>query len=595
MKKTLIALLAVIAVSSCTKDGLFGGSSVSATITEEYIDCSNALYWGEGATFGLFEGSTANRKYIISSGAKSRKGKFKPDGGGSKGASISGSVALAPYDGNSTVSMADGVAAIRTTVPATQTFTTAGYFDAGVCPLVAVSDKKTGSLDFFAPLGGISVKLTGEVCISKVEVTAKGGETINGTMSVVADKYGVRSVEMTGGTSTIVLDCNNIQLTRVAKDFVVFVPYQTYSEGFSVKITSSDGALNVIDVDGPEKVAKARVLNISRQQFVLYQDLNASGSERANCYMVTSGGGYYFDATVKGNGSAGIHPTFKDQSATLSPTGARLVWEEVTGLVTGVSCEKGKIYFACSGRDGNAVIAATDAGGNVIWSWNIWSTIQPSDIACDDWVFMDRNLGARSADDHGLYFQWGRKDPFSSTIAFDNAKGEGKYHPVEGGPSDNEPVKNTVEYAVAHPETYIRASSRNSDWLLDAPQRYLWGVNFEEQSLIAKAPMKTIYDPCPTGYSVATPKAYGAGLSGGATNNGSYITLFGGKLSLPAGGFIYTGGHGWYGQGSWAGVWSCSTSWGNTENAFRLNSTNDAYDNYDRATGHPVRCIRFNE
>lgn len=595
MKKTLIALLVVIVALSCTKDGLFGGSSVSATITEEYIDGSNALYWGESATFGLFEGSTANRKYIISSGAESRKGKFKPDGGDTEGASINGSVALAPYDGNSTVSMADGVATIRTTVPATQTFTTAGYFDVGICPLVAVSDKKTRSLNFFAPLGGISVKLTGEVSISKVEVTAKGGEIINGTMSVIADKYGVRSVEMTGGTSTTVLDCNNIQLTRVAKDFVLFVPYQTYSDGFSVKITSSDGALNIIDVDGPKKVAKARVLNISRQQFVIYEDLNASSSERANCYMVTSSGGYYFDATVKGNGSAGIHPTFKDQSAILSPTGARLVWEEVTGLVTGVSCDKGKIYFACSGKDGNAVIAATDADGDVIWSWNIWSTIQPSDIACDDWVFMDRNLGAKSTDDHGLYFQWGRKDPFSSIIAFDEGKGDGKYHPVEGGPSDNESVKNTVEYAVAHPETYIRASSRNSDWLLDAPQRYLWGVNFEEQSLIAKAPMKTVYDPCPAGYSVATPKAYSAGLSGGATNDGSYITLFGGKLNLPAGGFIYTGGYGWYGQGNWSGVWSCSTSWGNTENAFRLNSTNDAYDNYDRATGHPVRCIRFNE
>ena len=69
---------------------------------------------------------------------------------------------------------------------------------------------------------------------------------------------------------------------------------------------------------GPKKITKARVLNISRQQFVLYSDINEDETERANCYMITSGGGYYFDATVKGNGQAGIHPTFKDQSATLS-------------------------------------------------------------------------------------------------------------------------------------------------------------------------------------------------------------------------------------------------------------------------------------
>ncbi len=37
---------------SCTKDGgLFGKGSVKAKIVEEYMDGSNALYWGEGATF----------------------------------------------------------------------------------------------------------------------------------------------------------------------------------------------------------------------------------------------------------------------------------------------------------------------------------------------------------------------------------------------------------------------------------------------------------------------------------------------------------------------------------------------------------------
>ena len=49
---------------SCTKDGgLFGKGSVKAKIVEEYMDGSNALYWGEGATFGLFNSSKANEKY----------------------------------------------------------------------------------------------------------------------------------------------------------------------------------------------------------------------------------------------------------------------------------------------------------------------------------------------------------------------------------------------------------------------------------------------------------------------------------------------------------------------------------------------------
>lgn len=583
---------------SCSKDGgIFGKGSVKATIEEEYMDGSNALYWGDGATFGLFKGTTANEEYRLSSGSSSRKGRFKSDGGETKGNSIDGSVAVSPYNSGATVSTEAGVATIRTFVPSTITFSHAGVYDAGVCPLVAVSsDRKCDNFSFVAPLGGVSLKLTGEVAITKVEITAKGGEIINGDLTINADVDGVKSIEMTGGTSTTTIECGEgIQLTQVAKDFVIFLPYGTYNEGFSIKVQSADGALNFIDVAGPKKITKARVLNISRQQFVIYSDLNENSTERANCYMVTSGGGYFFDATIKGNGSAGIHKTFKDQSAELSPAGAKLLWEEVSGLVTGVSYENGKIYFACSGKDGNALIGATDANGNVIWSWDIWSTSAPSDLSLGDWVFMDRNLGAKSVDDHGLYFQWGRKDPFSSIVNFDSGKGEGKYHPVAGGPSDNENVKNTIEYSVAHPDTYIAASSRNNDWLLEAPQRYLWGVNFEADGLVAKAPMKTIYDPCPVGYSVSTAAALAAGLNAGASNQGSFLTLFNGQLKVPASGFLYSGGYGWYNQEGFCGLWSCSTSWGNTDNAFRLRSTDDAYDNYDRATGHPVRCVRISQ
>ncbi|MGN1216294.1 MAG: hypothetical protein ACI4TJ_08610 [Candidatus Cryptobacteroides sp.] len=601
MKRTLslISITAALCLSvSCTKDdGIFGNKTIKGTIAEEYMDGSNALYWGNGATIGVFKGTTANEKYTLSSGSDSRNGKFKSDGGESKGNSIDGSVAVAPYNSGTSVTTSDGIATIRTSVPGTITFSEAGVYDAGVCPLVAVSDdKKCDHFSFVAPLGGVSVKLTGEVAITRVEITAKGGEIINGNLTVNADKDGVKSIDMSGGSSTTVIDCpEGIQLTQVAKDFVVFLPYGTYSEGFSVKVQSADGALNFIEVDGPKKITKARILNISRQQFVVYTDINESSQERANCYMVTSGGGYYFDATVKGNGQSGIHPTFKDQSATLSPAGAKLIWEEVSGLITGVSYENGKIYFACSGKDGNAVIGATDAEGNVIWSWNIWSTSEPADLALGEWVFMDRNLGAKSVDDHGLYFQWGRKDPFSSIVNFDSAKGEGKYHPVAGGPSDEETVKNTISYSVAHPDTYIRSSSRNNDWLLEAPQRYLWGVNFEADGLVGHATMKTIYDPCPPGYSVSTAAALAAGLSAGATNNGSYLTLFNGQLKVPASGFLYSGGYGWYNQEGFCGLWSCSTSWGNTENAFRLRGTDDAYDNYDRATGHPVRCVRISK
>lgn len=597
MKNYLVFLIIAIfatSVLSCSKSDLGGRQTIHGTITEEYLDGSNYYCWGNGASLSVFPGTTDNIRYDLSSGAKSRKGKFKAQTDKLSGSSIDATIAVSPYNSAASASMADGVATIRTTMPSTITFSEAGYFDAGVCPMIAITGSNSDELPFICPLGGISLKLTGEAVITKVVIKANGGELINGDLVITASKDGVKSVELTGGSSTTTINCDpGIQLTKVAKDFVIFLPYGTYSDGFTITSYSADGDVNVASAVGPRKVAKARVLNVSRQQFVKYSDLNASSTQRANCYLVNSAGGYYLDATVKGNGASGLHETFKDQDPTLSPSGAKLIWEEVTGLVTGVTYADGKIYFACSGKDGNALIGATDDSGNIIWSWHIWSTSVPADITLGNWTFMDRNLGASSVEDQGLYFQWGRKDPISSILGFDDGHGEGKYHPVEGGPSDNENVKNTIAYSVAHPEVYLRASSRNNDWLLDAPQRHLWGLDFSSEGLPDYAPLKTIYDPCPVGYCLPATNAFAAGLDAGKANAGSYITLYAGALKIPASGFIYAGGYGWWGQDSFAGLWSCSTSWGNPDNGFRLKGIDDARDNYDRATGLPVRCVKM--
>ena len=70
---------------------------------------------------------------------------------------------------------------------------------------------------------------------------------------------------------------------------------------------------------------------------------------------------------------------------------------------------------------GNAVIGLFDAAGNCIWSWHIWSVdYDPATMAqtySSGAVFMDRNIGALTTDctqpsSRGLYYQWGRKDPF---------------------------------------------------------------------------------------------------------------------------------------------------------------------------------------
>lgn len=327
----------------------------------------------------------------------------------------------------------------------------------------------------------------------------------------------------------------------------------------------------------------------------------------ANCYIVSAAGDYKIKATVIGNGDAGLHSSFPITSSAISPAGATLVWQEVEGLISDVQLNDGYLCFTCANKDGNAVVAATAADGTILWSWHIWSAEAPDDVVCVGneitYTMMDRNLGATMTtgpEADGLYFQWGRKDPFSAVLGFDSANGEGWYHPVTGGGDDagNADI-HCIEYSVAHPIEYIAKSDRNNDWLKEPNQRLLWGLDYSAtSSREAYQSFKPIFDPCPKGYAVASAWCFVEGLNTGSSmNDDNSVNLFGGKIRVPAAGFIYNGGYGWYdadGAG-WAGLWTCSTSWGNTENAFRLRSIDDACDNYDRATGHPVRCVKFAE
>ena len=185
----------------------------------------------------------------------------------------------------------------------------------------------------------------------------------------------------------------------------------------------------------------------------------------ANCYIVTKAGMYAFKA-VKGNSSESVG----------SVASAEVLWEsfgthetpEVGDLVKDVSYKDGEITFTATDRKGNAVIAAKDVAGNILWSWHIWMTDQPKEQEYynNAGTVMDRNLGAISATPGdvgalGLIYQWGRKDPFlgSSSISSNTtAKSTITWpSPVSSKSSSggNVIINGTIEYAIAHPTTFI--------------------------------------------------------------------------------------------------------------------------------------------
>lgn len=132
------------------------------------------------------------------------------------------------------------------------------------------------------------------------------------------------------------------------------------------------------------------------------KDLSSEGL--ANCYIVTQSGWY------------SIEPKRPD-GTTVAGTAADWVWSSGSGLISNVHYSAGRIVFQTSGNAGNAGIALTDGTGAIRWSWHIWMTPEAAAQSVGGVTFLDRNLGATEFDGAlvgslGLYYQWGRKDPF---------------------------------------------------------------------------------------------------------------------------------------------------------------------------------------
>ena len=412
--------------------------------------------------------------------------------------------------------------------------------------------------------------------------------------SVSVDKNSWK-VTYTGGEYTVAVTANVPFEAKADQDLVTIVA-GTDKVDFTVAENETTAARTAtITLTAGEATATVTVEQEAAPNYV-------SLGEPANCFQVSEGGYYYFDGTVMGNGDAGLYTDFPVKSTKIDPKAAKLVWEEEEGLITGVALKDGKVQFQVANRDGNAVIAVTDASDNVLWSWHIWSAEAPNDVAVGNWVAMDRNLGATALSGDaakGLYYQWGRKDPFSRVISFDSGMGEGWYHPVVGTGDDASNAEiHSIAYAIAHPIEFIAATGENTkDWMANAgSQNWRWGLNFAVDGLLDFPLFKSVFDPCPAGYTVASDNFYRAGWETKGNDAEGSLTLFDGKLTFVNSTFVYNGGYGWWEDSNMpACMWSCSTAWGNTSNAFRMSAVEgDPSGNYDPACAHAVRCVKFN-
>lgn len=325
--------------------------------------------------------------------------------------------------------------------------------------------------------------------------------------------------------------------------------------------------------------------------------------EAANSFIVSKAGSYRFK-TVKGNSSTSVGNVYS----------AEVLWESFGtsttpskgDLINSVSIDDEYIKFSTNQtyKRGNAVIAAKDTSGKILWSWHIWFTEQPQEQTYynNAGIMMDRNLGATSAtpgniESFGLLYQWGRKDPFIGSVSADK--------PILAestitwpSPEESTTETGTIAYCISHPTIFIRRNINNKDWYYsfsESTDNGRWNSS------------KTIYDPCPAGWKVPDGGKSGVWATAAGTSE-DFIFNF----NSIYGGMNFSGKFGdsktiWYPSiifrssvyGELApanhdgGCWSVSNDGILAYDFYFLNDNNvSPCSTFSRALGAPVRCIK---
>ena len=566
-------------------------------------DDKGCILWSTGDAISAFIGSTGNSKYTLDQNSNgSTTGTFNQTSG-VVGEAMDGNVLLYPYNADATVSMSEGAATVNFSIPATQVYK-ADSFESGAFPMIAVSES-VESFGMKNILGLLEVALHSEFAASVSKIEFIANVPVCGAASVTASVEGEPSLVLTDAESkTVTLNCENpvaLSNDKEAKTkFYIALPAQAY-EGFTLKVYDSNGYQMIETTANTLDLKRSKVKMISLEYII---DLHAKGY--ANCYVLTPTTfcKYRFDATVIGNGSAGLISGAHTESVNIAPKSAKLLYKNSSSSTTNTSDNqaavktssvtldsKGRVVFnspSGSNGTGNAVIAVysgEDGTGDILWSWHIW---KPGDAVVDQkysntYTLMDRNLGACSNlstgnvnASSGAYYQWGRKDPFVTAANSGPISEKNSQYTIVS-------TATTIDGAVKNPATFYATNNGNeSDWLTTANGK-LWGTN------------KTIYDPCPAGYRVADQNAFKDNLTTlSSTSNAAHVTyaISGLDVILPLEGYITFEAGARSARGSEAYVWAPAVN-GNKGRGWRSYATTRGTISMAKAYGYPVRCQRI--
>lgn len=368
--------------------------------------------------------------------------------------------------------------------------------------------------------GVVKVAVSGNHVLRSVKLLSHDGN-IAGDAIVTMSADGPVLRMRPGASESITMESNAGVNITAGKELYFAVPEGDYSRGFTLQMTDN------------RNLTLTRQLNVGNVSRNAVTDLgsivweaseadnnNLSIFGYSNCYMVAAKGTYYFETRLyDGTPVNGISKADWLWATKLNDSNNQ-------ELISDIKYSDGKISFSASDKEGNVLIAAFNAAGEIVWSWHIWLTDIPEVVNYfnfnkygDGFYFQDRNLGAVSGEingdpkeTYGLLYQFGRKDPFFGGVgnetketAFANAEQQTvrntQYKQAVWQSKMGTKEQGTMAFATANPMFFLAGNETdngNMSWLNDEE----WPLYPSADSGTWKPLEKTIYDPCPPGYRV---------------------------------------------------------------------------------------------
>lgn len=325
--------------------------------------------------------------------------------------------------------------------------------------------------------------------------------------------------------------------TKFSTSNVGSVSISSYPDGWEVSVSNSTNTLTVtspaeddaeaeltgsvvLSATTPDDTTVYKILTVGKVDFIALDD--PTNDVQANSMVITQQNAFYtFNPYRRGESEDIVSTKVSDCELTWTTSGNAIKYVRMM--------DDGKIGFYIHYDEydvdededetdiieANAVISALMSDGTIMWSWHLWITeSEVSEVVLNGVTFMDRNIGAFTNlnttigdtyytdnifTSYGLYYQWGRKDPFlypstynaSANYTKSTVDGDGDYLSFEY--YDSTSTKGRVSYTIKYPRYFLTAtSSSNYDWMYSGGDATLWGAGGE----------KTIYDPSPKGWRV---------------------------------------------------------------------------------------------